>query len=155
MDKEFVTEVLLTIATDSGVAQVYSDAAQQAAEIIQTHDALVEALEWMLNSPNEERGSHTAITYAQEVLGKVTGKLEWKALWDAMDAHPESWIETTEKMYWAMLESVPPRAQANYGFLVGEALRDTAAGPIYACFRNRGDNRYFAKHLTLEQFRQL
>ena len=28
------------------------------------------ALEWLLNEPNAERGTHTAITYAQAVLSK-------------------------------------------------------------------------------------
>ena len=27
-------------------------------------------------------------------------KLEWQALWDAMEAAPEAWVPTTEKMYW-------------------------------------------------------
>ena len=29
--------------------------------------------------------------------------LEWKELWDAMDANPEQWIPTTKNMYWEML----------------------------------------------------
>jgi hypothetical protein len=29
--------------------------------------------------------------------------LEWKELWDAMDANPNEWIPTTEAMYWEML----------------------------------------------------
>ena len=46
--------------------------------------------------------------------------LEWQPLWDAMDARPTEWIETTEQMWWDMLECVPPRAQAGSRFLVGE-----------------------------------
>jgi hypothetical protein len=80
-------------------------------------------------------------------------KLEWQPLWDAMEANPSEWIETTQKMYWDMLESVPPRAQNSRGFLVGEPLSDNAEGyPIYACFRKSGDN-YYAKNLTLSEFR--
>ena len=30
-------------------------------------------------------------------------KLEWQNLWDAMEANPSEWIETTQKMYWDML----------------------------------------------------
>jgi len=52
-----------------------------------------------------------------------------------------------------MLESVPPRAQNSRGFLVGEPLSDNAEGyPIYACFKKSGDN-YYAKNLTLSEFR--
>ena len=29
------------------------------------------ALEWLLNEPNAERGTHTAITYAQSILDKM------------------------------------------------------------------------------------
>ena len=79
--------------------------------------------------------------------------LEWQPLWDAMEANPSEWIETTDKMYWDMLESVPPRAQNSRGFLVGEPLSDNAEGyPIYACFKKSGDN-YYAKNLTLSEFR--
>ena len=35
--------------------------------------------------------------------------LEWKELWDAMEANPSEWIPTTEAMYWEMLGVVPPR----------------------------------------------
>ena len=41
----------------------------------------------------------------------MSEKLEWEALWDAMEANPSEWIPTTEAMYWEMLEAVPPRAQ--------------------------------------------
>ena len=47
-------------------------------------------------------------------------KLEWQPLWDAMEANPSEWIETTQKMYWDMLESVPPRAQ-NKGYISGRS----------------------------------
>lgn len=47
-------------------------------------------------------------------------KLEWQALWDAMEAAPDAWIPTTENMWWQMLEVLPPRAQTRGAFLVGE-----------------------------------
>lgn len=79
--------------------------------------------------------------------------LEWQPLWDAMQAHPDKWIPTTEKMYWEMLEVLPPRDMTRRAFLVGEAHSDNAEGyPVYACFKKLGDE-YFARYLTLEQFR--
>ena len=30
----------------------------------------------------------------------MSEKLEWEALWDAMDLNPSKWIPTTEAMYW-------------------------------------------------------
>jgi hypothetical protein len=81
-------------------------------------------------------------------------KLEWQALWDAMEAAPDAWIPTTEKMYWEMLECVPPRAQTRRAFLVGEALTDNAEGyPVYSCFAKTGDE-YRAKNMTLKEFKE-
>jgi hypothetical protein len=78
--------------------------------------------------------------------------LEWQPLWDAMDANPTEWIPTTEKMYWEMLEVLPPRKQSRSAFLVGEATRDNAEGyPVYSCFKRVGDS-FYAKNMTVEQF---
>jgi hypothetical protein len=78
--------------------------------------------------------------------------LEWQPLWDAMDANPTEWIPTTEKMYWEMLEVLPPRKQSRSAFLVGEATRHNAEGyPVYSCFKRVGDS-FYAKSMTLEQF---
>ena len=83
----------------------------------------------------------------------MSEKLEWAELWAAMDAQPLEWIPTTEAMYWEMLGCVPPRAMRGGAFLVGEANNSNADGyPVYACFKQLGDN-YFARNLTLEQFR--
>ena len=80
-------------------------------------------------------------------------KLEWKELWDAMDAAPDAWIETTEGMYWHMLEVVPPRAQLGDRFLVGEPLRHNEEGKaVHACFKEIGP-QFFAKNMTVEQFK--
>jgi len=79
-------------------------------------------------------------------------KLEWQPLWDAMDASPELWIPTTEKMYWDMLECVPPRKQSRNAFLVGEPLRHNENGEaVHACFRQLGDE-FHARNLTVKQF---
>lgn len=79
--------------------------------------------------------------------------LEWAPLWAAMDASPAEWIPTTESMYWEMLGAVPPRAQRGGAFLVGEPLRHNENGQaVHACFKQSGDD-YFARNLTLEQFR--
>lgn len=82
-----------------------------------------------------------------------TTSLEWAPLWAAMDSKPLEWIPTTEAMYWHMLECVPPRAQRGGAFLVGEANNHNSDGKaVYACFKQSGDD-YFARYLTLEQFR--
>lgn len=79
-------------------------------------------------------------------------KLEWKALWDAMDANPDQWIETTEKMYWEMLEVLPPRSMKGENFLVGEANHHNAEGyPVYSAFKRVGDT-FYAKHMTYSEF---
>lgn len=80
--------------------------------------------------------------------------LEWQDLWDAMDAAPDAWVETTEAMFCHMLEVVPPRAQHPDRFLVGEALRHNAEGKaVHSCFKEvRG--QYFAKNMTVEHFNQ-
>lgn len=84
----------------------------------------------------------------------MTAPLEWKPLWDAMDATPDAWIETTEEMYYEMLECVPPRAQERGRFLVGEPLRHNEEGKaVHACFRRSG-NDFFARNLTVEQFQR-
>ena len=80
--------------------------------------------------------------------------LEWQPLWDAMEANPTDWIPTTEKMYWQMLEAVPPRAHSNGAFLVGEASHSNAEGrTMYACFKQSG-GQFYAKYLTIDQFKR-
>jgi hypothetical protein len=82
----------------------------------------------------------------------MNDKLEWQALWDAMDENPAEWIPTTEKMYWDMLEAVPPRAQKKGAFLVGEANHDNSEGyPVYSAFKRVSDN-FYAKHMTYSEF---
>ena len=81
-----------------------------------------------------------------------TVPLEWQALWDAIDANPQAWIPTTEKMYWDMLEVLPPRKMLGRNFLVGEPLRSNEQGEmVYHCFAKLGDT-YKAKTLTVAEF---
>ena len=78
--------------------------------------------------------------------------LEWHALWDAMDANPDTWIPTTEAMYWEMLGAVPPIKIIGQNFMVGEPLRHDSQGhAVYACFTKFGET-YKARNMTLEQF---
>lgn len=78
--------------------------------------------------------------------------LEWQALWDAMDANPDTWIPTTEAMYWEMLGAVPPIKIIGENFMVGEPLRHDAQGQtIHACFTKFGET-YKARNMTLQQF---
>jgi hypothetical protein len=83
----------------------------------------------------------------------TTTPLEWADLWAAMDAQPAEWIETTEAMYWQMLEVLPPRLMSSSHFMVGEPKTHNAEGhAVHACFWDRG-GRFFAKHMTVQQFR--
>lgn len=78
--------------------------------------------------------------------------LVWAELWATMDANPDQWIETTEKMYWEMLEVLPPRKMLGENFMVGEPLRNNAEGEaVHACFTKFGDT-YKAKNMTLKEF---
>jgi len=78
--------------------------------------------------------------------------LEWQALWDAMKETPSAWIETTECMYWDMLEVLPPVRMTGRHFLVGEADHHNAQGEaVYACFKKVG-SKYFARYLSIDQF---
>jgi len=82
-------------------------------------------------------------------------KLEWAALWAAMDALPEEWIPTTVAMYQHMLEIVPPRLDIGSRFLVGEPQRHNEQGKaVHACFRQVG-KEYFARYMTVEQFKAM
>jgi hypothetical protein len=79
--------------------------------------------------------------------------LEWQPLWDAMDAAPFEWIETTGEMFWQMLECLPPRAQRRGAFLVGEPKTHNENGQaVHACFNERADGRFFARHMTVAEF---
>jgi len=81
-----------------------------------------------------------------------TEKLTWQRLWDAMEAAPEAWIETTEDMYWEMLGALPPAKMLGQNFLVGEPLRHNEKGEaVYSCFTKLGDT-YKAKNLTVAEF---
>lgn len=78
--------------------------------------------------------------------------LVWAELWAAMDANPNQWIETTEEMYWEMLEVLPPRKMIGKSFMVGEPLRSNGKGEsIHACFKKIG-NTYRAKNMTVNEF---
>lgn len=78
--------------------------------------------------------------------------LEWAALWAAMKPAPYPWILTTEKMFWDMLGAVPPRAQRNDGFLVGEPDDTNGEGEtLYACFMQQGELTK-ARYMTVREF---
>ena len=81
-------------------------------------------------------------------------KLEWAELWAAMDESPEAWIKTTEAMYWAMLECLPPRKMSQNAFLVGEPLRHNERGAVHACFLRVG-GVYRAKNINVCDFTEV
>jgi len=83
---------------------------------------------------------------------KSVSPVVWAELWEAMKETPSAWIETTEKMYWDMLEVLPPVRMDCSKFLVGEADHENSAGePVYACFKKIG-SKYFARYLSVAQF---
>jgi hypothetical protein len=87
-----------------------------------------------------------------ELNNAMRGPIVWNELWDAMKETPSAWVETTEEMYWEMLEVVPPVRMDNQKFLVGEAHHDNEQGEaVYACFKKSGI-RFFARYLTISQF---
>ena len=82
----------------------------------------------------------------------MRGPVVWNELWAAMEETPSAWIETTEEMYWEMLEAVPPVKMTGRHFLVGEAHHHNEQGEaVYACFKKAG-TRFFARYLTVTQF---
>lgn len=82
----------------------------------------------------------------------MRGPVVWAELWDAMKETPSAWIETTEKMYWDMLEVLPPIRMDGRKFLVGEADHHNATGePVYACFKRLG-SKFFARYLSVAQY---
>ena len=83
------------------------------------------------------------------------GPLEWAPLWDAMEARPDEWIETTDGMYIEMLECLPPRAYRSDGFLAGEPHHDdpTTGEPLFAAFIRSPFGRIFARYRTVAQFK--
>ena len=77
--------------------------------------------------------------------------IEWADLWAAMDADPDRWFLTTETMFYAMLEAVPPQDMESGGFLVGEAHHHNAEGEaVYACFTSHAS--YQARYMTQREF---
>ncbi len=79
--------------------------------------------------------------------------LEWQELWDAMDAHPDMWIPTTERMTYEALGVFPPVRLASNALLVGEPLRhDDKGRAVYACFAGPVSKRYYARNMTCEEF---
>jgi len=122
--------------------------------------------------PDTEAGTNDANTYmlTNEDVGVLavsdgqinlvrladmgTDQLVWSELWAAMDAYPTEWIPTTAGMYWQMLECLPPRAQRGGRFLVGEPKTHINGEAVHACFCER-DGGYFAKHMTVREFREL
>ena len=82
----------------------------------------------------------------------ATTKLVWQPLWNAMRADCTNWVETTEEMYWDMLEVLPPLRMRRGAFLMSEANHsDEHGAEVYACFARKGDD-YFARYMTAQQF---
>lgn len=93
-------------------------------------------------------------SHIHECVKEQTIPLEWQLLWDAMNANPDTWIDTTEHMFHQMLECVPPRVQIRGAFLCGEPYSHNSKGKaVYAAFRSiMGIVQ--AKYMTFDQFRK-
>lgn len=93
------------------------------------------------------------IEFAMTTLDQAP--IEWDDLWSTMRKIPDSWIPTTQSMYWDMLEVLPPAAMSNSGFLVGEPNHHNSNDePVYACFMQNG-NSFKAQYLTVREFNKL
>lgn len=96
--------------------------------------------------------SYSLPELCQDLNNMMRGPLVWGELWDAMKASPDEWIETTEEMFFEMLEAVPPRKQGENKFLVGEAARHNEQGEaVYSCFKQVGA-KFYAKDMTVAQY---
>ena len=85
--------------------------------------------------------------------------LEWSALWLVLESNYNHgvrvWVPTTDAMYDAMLESVPPTIQRWAAFLCGEAWTHNDHGEaVYAAFTKRSGT-VEACYLTRSEFRQM
>lgn len=90
--------------------------------------------------------------FCDDLNNLMRGPVEWDALWDAMKETPSAWVETTEKMYWNMLEVLPPVRMDARKFLTGEAHHHNSAGEaVYACFKKIGA-KFFARYLSVSQY---
>ena len=85
----------------------------------------------------------------------LNGKAMWDKLKENYNSGSHDWVETTEETYTEQLEVLPPAAQRANAFLMGEPYTYNAAHEkVYACFNKRG-KQYFAKFMTIAQFRKL
>jgi len=60
---------------------------------------------------------------------------------------------TTEKLYWEMLEVLPPAYQAHNCFMVGEPSDHKNGLPTYACFFSIDDDYYECNTMTISEFK--
>lgn len=96
--------------------------------------------------------SYSIESTCDDLNNLMRGPVVWAELWDAMKETPSAWIETTEQMYWDMLEVLPPVRMDNRKFLVGEADHHNSTGePVYACFKKLG-SKFFARYLSVAQY---
>ena len=99
--------------------------------------------------------SYNTQSLCDDLNNALRGPVVWNELWDAMKETPTAWIETTEKMFWDMLECLPPKRMDSQKFLVGEADHDNGRGEaVFACFRRVG-SRVFARYLTIAQYQNV
>jgi hypothetical protein len=96
--------------------------------------------------------SYNVQNLCDDINNAMRGPVVWNELWDAMKETPSAWIETTEKMYWDMLECLPPKRMESRKFLVGEADHHNEQGEaVFACFKKVGV-KFFSRYLTIAQF---
>lgn len=83
---------------------------------------------------------------------------DWCAAKASRQNTPITWEDSTKERYFQMLEVLPPAAQANEAFLVGEAM-DHHVGtgrPRFSCYAKTGRAyRVASRPVTLAEFRQM
>ena len=84
-----------------------------------------------------------------------TEPLVYSALFNAMKMHPETWMPTTQEMYYEMRDVVPPAGMKSQSFLMGEPVgHDQHDRAVFACFKRVGEE-FFARHMTLAGYSQM
>ena len=75
--------------------------------------------------------------------------------WPFPECNRDTWVESTERTYWQLLECLPPEFYIPSGFVVGEPADHAGDGmPIHtACLEIVG--RYFFREVRLDQAKKL
>lgn len=73
-DAENNAKKIVSFVVQAKPSRELDDETEANARLIAVSPELFDALDWLLNDPHTERGGHTAITYANEILAKALGE---------------------------------------------------------------------------------